>query len=283
MRYIKDMKSPVRYDALILGFIVVMLCWVRPANLHADIALTRHNLSAWSLYATNVRPFSAVDVRRNRVCIYCHTPHNADSTQAPLWGHMSSSVAVYNVISTVTIGKTQPNGISKKCLSCHDGTVAIGALVNGNQILMTGNDVLSEKMAPTAAGYLGTDLVNNHYHHPVSYNYSTAAYQKNLLDPGEMVLPLSAYNKKHMLDRLGRVQCHSCHNPHNDGGNSQLLILVGVDAAPGDPLWRKELDCDCGNSTVCGSCHTSARDDVCVASEGDIVYEGEWQSPAYCP
>ena len=65
-------------------------------------------------------------------CTFCHTPHRALSTTL-LWNHSySGSTYEWDVTST-TAGTNYPvfsdtswNGPSAKCLSCHDGTVAIG-------------------------------------------------------------------------------------------------------------------------------------------------------------
>src|SRR5512139_3149402 len=65
------------------------------------------------------------------VCIFCHTPHGA-STALPvvLWNHASTAVANYGLYQSATLKGTvsQPAGVSKACLSCHDGTVAVNTL-----------------------------------------------------------------------------------------------------------------------------------------------------------
>jgi hypothetical protein len=66
------------------------------------------------------------------LCTYCHTPHRAAST-ALLWNHrLSPNVFQWDVPST-TAGTPFPTfrgdtyqGPTTKCLSCHDGSVAIG-------------------------------------------------------------------------------------------------------------------------------------------------------------
>lgn len=261
------------YEAVLRIIIAVFLLWVGASEVCADIVNTRHNLSAWSPYASSAGADSlSGDMRRNRICIFCHTPHNADSTQAPLWGHMPTSTAVYNVASS-TLGKVQPDGISKKCLGCHDGTVAVGAVITYGEIPMKGDsiDLGTGALKLGSIGYIGTDI-DAHYHHAVSINYSSAAFLKEQADPGKFQFPLSDYNKKVLLDKDGKIQCSSCHNPHNDGGDTYLGYLE--DSAPSDPLWRKEMDCACRNGSVCGSCHLWARDDAvpCPASVYDAYY-----------
>lgn len=66
------------------------------------------------------------------LCTYCHTPHKALSTRL-LWNHtLSANTFSWDVAST-TAGTTFPTvvgntykGPSAKCLSCHDGSVAVG-------------------------------------------------------------------------------------------------------------------------------------------------------------
>ena len=63
------------------------------------------------------------------VCIFCHTVHDASGV-TPLWNHSmsTSNYIVYSSSRLTAMGLTipQPNGSSRLCLSCHDGTVALG-------------------------------------------------------------------------------------------------------------------------------------------------------------
>ena len=91
----------------------------------------------------------------DRVCIFCHTPHNASTDTSlingPLWNHQLSTatyttwskgyankphndnVGYVNVLSTQL---NQPDGSSRMCMSCHDGTIGIGNIVSGADIGM---------------------------------------------------------------------------------------------------------------------------------------------------
>jgi hypothetical protein len=65
------------------------------------------------------------------ICTYCHTPHKAFSTLL-LWNHTLSANSFKWDVPATTAGTTLPTlapsykGASVKCLSCHDGSVAIG-------------------------------------------------------------------------------------------------------------------------------------------------------------
>lgn len=222
-----------------------------------SIKLTRHNLSNWSPYAMYVKG------NTTQVCVFCHAPHNAESSQAPLWNHKETS-EFFSIKSTIHVkpflgNVGQPNGISKKCLSCHDGTISIGAVVN------TGTSGLTEAMEgdiangsrvgvngllePTAPGNLGTNLSGGHV---ISFVYD-ADLISTLTggEGGEFHNIVSQADRNSMLDRNLKMQCHTCHDPHTDRCNDPSK-KVGK-----DPLWR--FDCDVpagsGNGSVCEKCH----------------------------
>lgn len=173
-----------------------------------------------------------------QICIFCHTPHGARSI-APLWGRPDSdSTATFGIraglqISNAAIVDTTlystaadyPNGATKVCLSCHDGVTAMGILANGDEIEMA-SDLATE-----------IDLTTSH---PVSFVYNSAV--KNFLG-GAYIWPTTAY-----LDSESRVQCTTCHQPHQDtigfGGGSY-------------PFWRVGSGSAADYGAVCQSCHTS--------------------------
>ncbi len=147
------------------------------------------------------------------VCVFCHTPHTTKS-DGPLWNHQMSAT-VYTPYSSSTLKATvgQPSGSSKLCLSCHDGTVALGMLGNRHSPLpmAKGNTVM-----PSGPSKLGTDLSG---HHPVSFTYDSglATLQGELRDP--MTL-----REEVRLDKNREVQCTSCHDPHNDQYGKFLVL-----------------------------------------------------------
>jgi cytochrome c553 len=74
----------------------------------------------------------------SEVCVFCHTPHGAAPNVqggAPLWNrktHDSGDFTPYSAPNFDAAGQTpgQPKGVSLACLSCHDGVIAIDALIN---------------------------------------------------------------------------------------------------------------------------------------------------------
>jgi len=108
------------------------------------IANTRHNLTM-SYLLPDVA--ARMDRYRNNyfeVCVYCHTPHGANSTAAaPLWNRtvaqrnyilynqdQTTSSTTYSQASGSDLKYTQPGPNSLTCLSCHDGATAIDSVIN---------------------------------------------------------------------------------------------------------------------------------------------------------
>ena len=87
-----------------------------------------HNLSATG-------PGEVRAVTEQKICVFCHTPHRAAPIQ-PLWNRLLP-VSVYSVYSSNSLDALpgQPTGASKLCLSCHDGTIALGSVVSSATII----------------------------------------------------------------------------------------------------------------------------------------------------
>lgn len=150
------------------------------------------------------------------ICIVCHTPHNGNTTisDAPLWNH-GITTATFTVYSSSTLDAAplgQPDGQSKLCLSCHDGTVGLedfgGAGTNTN--LLTGSALV------------GTDLSNDH---PISFIYNTALATADggLEDPSTVNSGLGSTIDADMLFG-GNLECASCHDVHDDTYGNFLIM-----------------------------------------------------------
>ncbi len=210
------------------------------ASATADIASTKHNLST-----SGPGPVKAVS--ETRICVFCHTPHGANPS-IPLWNRDVSyqSGIVYVPYSSATLNASpgQPTGATKLCLSCHDGTVAVGQLLRNPAVSMTdsgtGRLTPEGKLSPSAPGYIGTDLSGSH---PVSFQVTEALIAANNSSGDTPLNPLSAMTSDPdgvRLDANNELQCTACHDPHDDSNR----------ATSGAPFWRKP-----GWSDVCRVCH----------------------------
>jgi predicted CXXCH cytochrome family protein len=149
----------------------------------------------------------------DQVCIFCHTPHNASPIR-PLWNRYLP-VDNYRIYASRALDAEpgQPTGASKMCLSCHDGTIALGVVFSRQTpILMAGGVTVM----PDGAANLGTDLSDDH---PISFRYDSAlsARDEHLLDPA--LLP-----DELRLDANGELQCTTCHDAHDDSRGNFLAM-----------------------------------------------------------
>ncbi|MCP4657914.1 MAG: cytochrome c3 family protein [bacterium] len=174
-----------------------------------SVAGTLHNLSVSG-------PGQIRALEETEICKFCHIPHSAVAP-VPLWGHALSEVRYYEVpeIRTRRGGRQlapQPDGSSRLCLSCHDGTVALGEIAGEpGSVPMAG----AQRLKPGQPGYIGTNLSGSH---PISFVYPER-------DPGEFTTGIDMGfrprvaiqgDNRVQLDSDGKMQCTTCHDPHAD-------------------------------------------------------------------
>lgn len=167
-----------------------------------------------------------------QVCIFCHASHNATPIR-PLWNR-AMPVDAYSVYTSRALDAEpgQPTGASKMCLSCHDGTIALGAVASRSMPISMMGGVTT---MPPGGGLLGTDLRDDH---PISFRYDAAlaAQDIKLRQPSQLPPEIR-------LDSNGELQCTSCHDAHN---NARGKFLVKDNA----------------NSQLCTSCHQMGSTDI---------------------
>jgi predicted CXXCH cytochrome family protein len=181
---------------LFLGMVItVIVTLAAPAEAGTSIANTKHNLTP-----TGPGTFKAPEA--TGLCVFCHTPHNA-TPQTALWNKALSG-ATYTLYTSTTLKAVikQPTGSSRLCLSCHDGTLAMGTLRVPQAGLQPTLGIL------TGTALIGTNLSDDH---PISFVYDSALAANR----GELAEPLSLPKTLH-LDRNGELQCTSCHDAHED-------------------------------------------------------------------
>lgn len=164
----------------------------------ASVVTTRHNLSV-----SGPGPVKAS--QESQVCIFCHTPHQS-SPVAALWNRSSPGQSYVPYSSSTAVAQPgQPTGSSLLCLSCHDGTIALGDVLSRSSPIVMAGGIIT---IPDQGGLIGTDLTHDH---PISfvYNSGLATQQGELADPATLRPELS-------LDQSGQLQCTTCHDPHDD-------------------------------------------------------------------
>jgi len=186
----------------------------------AGISTTKHNLSSTG---TGTNKASAGQ-QNDEICVWCHTPHAANTafTGAPLW-NKATPTATYTMYGTTMAGTatdTAPNGVTKACLSCHDGVSAINSIVNqagsGGYTAVGTNVAFGTTLAGTAyvmpdgVTRIGTDLKNDH---PVSITYT--ANKASLVATTTPLTGWEGATTVANLLRSSKVECSSCHDPHS--------------------------------------------------------------------
>jgi len=163
-----------------------------------------------------------------QVCVFCHVPHNANTSLGPLWNH-TDTAATFGVYTSSTLNGAmgQPAGVSRACLSCHDGTVAVNSLIQAPK-----DGTAGTLISISGAALLGTDLSNDH---PVSITY------RDDLDTGLRAKTTSTVAGPSWTAQLYgstpyTVECASCHAVH-------------------DPTVTPFLRIANTNSQMCTTCH----------------------------
>jgi predicted CXXCH cytochrome family protein len=192
---------------LFLYLLVCTVCIVPRTGAAAKTGIigTKHDLSA----KTGPGPYKALT--EDRICVFCHTPHNA-FPQTPLWNKKMEGINYdqYPPYSSSTrlSPATGPTGASRLCLSCHDGTLALGEVrLPSKKIDMT----VPGGIPFSRPSNFGVSLAS---HHPISFEYSKALPNPELYSPG---LPPGL-----LFYGYDIIECTTCHDPH-DNTNKKFL------------------------------------------------------------
>jgi hypothetical protein len=213
------------------------------------------------------------------LCIYCHTPSSSRSAQ-PLWNHtLSQNFFRWDASSTFS-GTPLPGfagnvyrGASARCLSCHDGSVAVGdiALLDNAP---DGSDtaLVTARMMESAPKYrtgVGGDLSGNHPiavpypmgRMPNTYNgvtngggHGPLAFNEWQANP---IASATAAIRLYQDDGAGHIttlvpgtmttsagiECSSCHDPHNKASVDTMFLR-------GKRAGRSQAD-----GYLCQQCH----------------------------
>jgi nitrate/TMAO reductase-like tetraheme cytochrome c subunit len=204
-------------------------------------SLGKHNLSVGS--------GSSVTTQGSLGCTFCHAPHSGLGGVTPLWNQTLSTQS-YTPYSSTTYkqqGNTQPvlGKTSSLCLSCHDGTVAVGQSAVYGKVPTTGS------MKPQDV--LGTNLSGSHPFSLVLPIKDSPDLVASLATQGVTADTTGAVKLV-----SGNVECTSCHNPH-------------VQAV--DPIAQNFLVRDSINGQMCLACHDPNR-----AVNGEVNPLSGWQA-----
>lgn len=198
-------------------------------------------------------------------CLFCHVPHRfrglSDGTRL-LWNHQPSGETYSWEITSTYAGTTLPTnidvwgGTTKNCLSCHDGTISIGALLRGGDAAWTytGTDINGAGVISGVGHFFGPsgDLEGNH---PVAvpYPYNGVSSTYNSIASGTTADFVANPSNVRLYTDLGSnevvlgatagstgIECGSCHDPHNKDVVEDNLLRDHYFTAP-----KGQLCIDC--------------------------------------
>ncbi|MBI5558017.1 MAG: hypothetical protein HY885_10290 [Deltaproteobacteria bacterium] len=240
------------------------------ADAGAGIVGSKHDLSI----ATGIGALYGQTDQLDRICIYCHAPHHAINEAdaagikyLPLWNHgvttqfyntyqsdfgdgpAASGLNGVGTVSNInqfadrhlfngdaTLG--EPGSVSRLCLSCHDGTVAINEY---------GFDPGRAESRGAATHFIadqfkiggGGNLTN---HHPIGFSYlDVALHDDEIAAPDTVINGLATKEQttiRSLLYAGEMMECVTCHDVHNTKNEGETF------------LWKSDR-----NSGFCLTCH----------------------------
>lgn len=206
--------------------VVVLACGIAMTQTPGDV-LGMHNLTAAS--------GASVYSQGSLGCTFCHAPHSGLGGVTPLWNQTLSrqTYTPYNSTTYHEQGNTQPTlGVtSSLCLSCHDGTVAVGQSAVYGQVPTTGH--------LNSVDSFGTTLTGSHPFSLAMPLKDAANLAASLVAQGKTADPTGAVKLV-----KGNIECTSCHNPH----------VQGIDKIAQNFLVR-----DSSHAQMCLACHDPTR------------------------
>ena len=211
----------------------------------------------------------------NRICIFCHAPHNTYKLSAanggpgaagagptapdafnylPLWNHLLPDPVPNYVMyqngpgapqtgpkaSQAIVNGMTPGSVSLLCLSCHDGSIAVNSYGNAAQPIASqslGGKYIASAYQIGKDAYLGN-------HHPIGFDYVAAqAIDTEIRDADTAMLTPTTFVRDHLFGANGvaantMMECATCHSVHNKGNAGESL------------LWRSDRE-----SRLCLTCH----------------------------
>jgi predicted CXXCH cytochrome family protein len=206
----------------------------------------------------------------DRICIWCHTPHfslkNSQATgygYLPLWNHGVTSLeyAMYtngpdepadtnhaSEAEKLLAGVKVPGGVSRLCLSCHDGSVAVNAYGR----MADGTGPGDDKSTGGGWGALTAEYIKADYmiggdgtigdlsnHHPIGFVYDDVEKTDD-----EIQVKTASFVGTYTIGDLlwsGKMECTTCHDVHNTKNTGEKF------------LWKSDAQ-----SALCLTCHLKA-------------------------
>lgn len=210
----------------LIGVVVICLLLVTSLFSESNIRVTKHNLASDQMNS---------ELGNEDICVVCHTPNVVKITNngSISWdkNFYDTPYLLYGMVDRNSSDTNIKNNSSMACLSCHDGISAINIPVN------LGRGGREDSHSLQQVGNLSMALQqpsNSKTNHPISIQYEVGKAGLKSLDTS-LYGWTNAKNIENLL-RDSRIECSSCHDPH-EGTNARFLRIRN------------------NSSTLCFGCH----------------------------
>jgi predicted CXXCH cytochrome family protein len=199
---------------LLFACVVVLVTRTLLAQITGDV-IGMHDLSPGST--------SPISGARPGSCSYCHAPHSGLASGRALW-NQTLAKQVYSLYTSSTYQQTGAQPVlgadSSLCLSCHDGTVAVGQTIVSGKVTTTGSMYGTD--------VFGTNLQSSHPFSVVLPIKDAANLVESLASNGRTADPTGAVK---LIG--GNIECTSCHNPHVQAKDLVAQYFLAKDSSSG--------------------------------------------------
>jgi predicted CXXCH cytochrome family protein len=154
-----------------------------------------------------VHDFSTAEETAGGACRACHVPHKQAFRPTTQPTATQPSFEVYRIPGQRRVfvpDRYMPGPTSLVCLGCHDGTIATSTIGSAHAML--------------AGVRQGFDMPERYVwrDHPIG-----VAYPSDIRD----YRPQSFVEKQGIVLPEGRIECISCHDPHEETGLDDMLVI----------------------------------------------------------
>ena len=211
--------------------------WNVAAKAGSSIEFTKHNLSVTGVGTVK-------SATGTQICVYCHTPHNANTAGGPIWNRNQSNITfgtAYQLYSGVGMqavsykGGFTSDSYSLFCMSCHDGSSMGGTMIYNTGAALPAEEkaalaaftdgILKSSKANLTQGQIGGVGAQNadgsllKTTHPVNFKYVSAAggdlaaaSEGKIIGEKGVDFPLFRSQR----DATNTFECSSCHAVHDN-------------------------------------------------------------------
>lgn len=238
--------------SMVIGLALGAFALTATSAFAGTIVNSKHDLSATG-------PSPLVGTGDTRICVYCHHPHNTAKagtvvngktlSYSPLWNRgmaAADNFTTYNNGTNmghdvqygdvtdgrhVMNGKPAIGGVTLLCLSCHDGSTAVGAYStnnpdfdnNGTRAGATGKLLVANPFGASGTGlpidsqaaFGSGGVVNLSNHHPVGMSWDEVVAGDPEIAAKTDTFKNTTITISSVLTGGDTMECNACHDVHN--------------------------------------------------------------------